>query len=201
MALFSLLGCQRGSVHAACRSCLLFTILLSWPDLLQLLSGVPCMHWRMAWNDVIPSQDMPLSIGPLRNRLPIVRCPSSTALSFLQPKSFWDIWDLFDSLYSCVTLSFHWVPGHAGLPGIVLAKMLAKTGANTPLYPCFQPASPGHCKDETFRYTAWRWNLSRNPHTHFCSLTYICRKKRKENSSLRTTSAEFNSSPSRLSRI
>jgi len=41
----------------------------------------------------------------------------SSAPAFLQLKSFWDIWDLYDSLSSRVALSFQWVPGHAGLPG------------------------------------------------------------------------------------
>jgi len=75
---------------------------------------------------------MPLSIGPFPNWLPIGPCPPLHGPAFLQPKSFWDIWDLSDSL-SHVALSFQWVPGHAGLPGNELANSLAKTGATSPL--------------------------------------------------------------------
>jgi len=52
---------------------------------------------------------------------------------FLQPKSFWDIWDLSDLLSSCVALSFQWVPGHAGLSGNERADSLATTGATLPV--------------------------------------------------------------------
>jgi len=41
----------------------------------------------------------------------------SSAPAFLQPKSFWDIWNLSNSLSSRVALSFQWIPSHAGLPG------------------------------------------------------------------------------------
>jgi len=71
----------------------------------------------------------------------------STAPAFIQPKSFWDIWDLSESLSSRVALSFQWISGHAGLPGNELADSLAKTGA-TLLFthvPTFQPAGPDHC--------------------------------------------------------
>jgi len=47
---------------------------------------------------------------------------------FLQPKSFWDIWDLS----SRVALSYQRVSNHAGLPGSELADSLAKTGATLP---------------------------------------------------------------------
>jgi len=55
------------------------------------------------------------------------------APAFVQPKSFWDIWDLFDSISFRVALNFQWVPSHAGLPGIELAESLAKTLATLPL--------------------------------------------------------------------
>jgi len=56
----------------------------------------------------------------------------STAPAFFQLKSFWDIWDLSDSLSSRVLLSFQWVHGHAGLPGNELTESLTKTGATLP---------------------------------------------------------------------
>jgi len=56
----------------------------------------------------------------------------SRAPVFLQPKSFWDVWDLSNSLSYRVALSFQWVFGHAGLPGNELADSLAKTGATLP---------------------------------------------------------------------
>jgi len=40
----------------------------------------------------------------------------STAPAFIQSKSFWDIWDLSDSLSSRVVLSFQWVPSYADFP-------------------------------------------------------------------------------------
>jgi len=68
--------------------------------------------------------------------------PFYTAAAFLQLKSFWDIWDLSDSLFFRVALSFQWVPGHTGLPGNELADSLAKTGATLPFtrVPC--PLAP-----------------------------------------------------------
>jgi len=66
----------------------------------------------------------------------------STVSAFLQPKSFWDIWNLSYSLSFRVALSFQWVRGHAGLPGNELADSLAKTGATLPFthVPC--PLAP-----------------------------------------------------------
>jgi len=66
----------------------------------------------------------------------------STAPAFLQPKSFWDIWNLSNSLSSRVALSFQWVPGHAGLPSKELAKSLAKTGATLPVTHVPSPLTP-----------------------------------------------------------
>jgi len=54
-----------------------------------------------------------------------------------QPKSFWDIWDLSDSLSSREALNFQWVPGHAELPRNERADSLVKTGATLtlPMFP------------------------------------------------------------------
>jgi len=69
----------------------------------------------------------PASIGRFPNGLPVAFLYSAPA--FLQPKSFWDIWGLSDSLSSRVALNFQWGPGHAGLSGNERADSLAKTGA------------------------------------------------------------------------
>jgi len=68
----------------------------------------------------------------------------STAPAFLQPKFFWDIWDLSESA-SRLALSFQWVPGHAGLLENERADSLAKTGATLPVthVPC--PLAPTIC--------------------------------------------------------
>jgi len=56
----------------------------------------------------LPSENMSLSIGPVE---------LSTDPTFFQPKSFWDIWNLSDSLFSRVALSFQWVSGRAEITG------------------------------------------------------------------------------------
>jgi len=82
----------------------------------------------------LPSKNMSLSIGPFPNGLPVSPLTLlSLAPAFLQPKSFWDIWDLSDSLSFHVSLSFQWVSSHAGLPGNEQADLLAKTGATLPI--------------------------------------------------------------------
>jgi len=86
----------------------------------------------------------------------------STASAFLQPKSFWDIWDLSDSLSSSVALSFQWVPGHAGLRGNERADSLAKTGATLPFTHVSCPLTPTIAKIRHTRYFLWRRNLSHN---------------------------------------
>jgi len=62
------------------------------------------------------------------------------APAFLQPRAFWDIWDLSDSLSSRLSLSFQQVPGHTGLPSNKLANSLAKIGATLPF--TYVPSSP-----------------------------------------------------------
>ena len=56
----------------------------------------------------------------------------SSAPSYLLPESFWNVWSLASSLSNNTTLSFQWVPGHAGLPGNENADLLAKAGASLP---------------------------------------------------------------------
>ena len=56
----------------------------------------------------------------------------SSAPSYLLPESLWNVWFLTSSLSNNTTLSFQWVPGHAGLPGNENADLLAKAGASLP---------------------------------------------------------------------
>ena len=53
----------------------------------------------------------------------------SSAPSYLLPESLLSVWSLASSLSNNTTISFQWVPGHAGLPGNENANFLAKTGA------------------------------------------------------------------------
>jgi len=121
----------------------------------------------------------------------------STVPAFLQPKSFWDIWDLSDSLSSRVAPSFQRAPGHAGLPGNEGADSLINTGATLPVahVPC--PTGSDYCNDWThlllFVETNSFSQLTLLPdffdflggsHGHSLLLSsYLCRIKRKENSS------------------
>ena len=65
----------------------------------------------------------------------------SSAPSYLLPESLWNVWSLASSLSNNTTLSFQWVPGHAGLPGNENADLLAKAGASLPTdaIPCPLP--------------------------------------------------------------
>ena len=67
----------------------------------------------------------------------------SSAPSYLLPESLWNVWSLASSLSNNTTLSFQWVPSHAGLPGNENADLLAKTGASLPTdaIPCPLPSS------------------------------------------------------------
>ena len=53
-------------------------------------------------------------------------CILSSAPSYLLPESLWYVWSLASSLSSNTSLSFQWVPGHAGLPRNEKADLLAK---------------------------------------------------------------------------
>ena len=59
-------------------------------------------------------------------------CILSLAPSYLLPESLWYVWSLASSLSNNTSLSFQWVPGHAGLPRNEKADLLAKTGASLP---------------------------------------------------------------------
>jgi len=158
----------------------------------------------------------------------------STAPTFLQLKSLWDIWDLSDSFLSRVALNFQLVPSHAGLPCNELVDSLAKTGATLPFTYVPSPLALVIAKIRYTRYS-WRRNLSHNllfcqipsvssedralPRLIRCVLSwlrchgyslllssYLCRIKRKENSSCSACRhslhfAGSNLPPSGLSRI
>jgi len=79
-----------------------------------------------------------------------------TTTAFLQLQSFWDIWDLSDSLSSRVALSFQWVPGHAGLPGNEPADSFTKTGATSPLTHVPSPLAPVIAKFRHTHYPSWK---------------------------------------------
>ena len=65
----------------------------------------------------------------------------SSAPSYLLPESLWNVRSLASSLSNNTTLSFQWVPGHAGLPGNEKADLFAETGASltTDAIPCLFP--------------------------------------------------------------
>ena len=82
-----------------------------------------------------------------------------SAPSYLLPDSFWNVWSLASSLSNNTTLSFQWVPGHAGLPGNEKADFLAKAGASLPTdaIPC--PLPPVVAKVRYSQYYNWRRNI------------------------------------------
>ena len=94
-----------------------------------------------------------------QSALPIL----SSAPSYLLPESLWNVWSLASSLSNNTSLSFQWVPGHAGLPGNENVDLLAKTGASLPTdaIPC--PLSPVVAKVRYSQYRNWRRHIS---HTH-----------------------------------
>ena len=87
----------------------------------------------------------------------------SSAPSYLLPESLWNVWSLASSLSNNTTLSFQWVPGHAGLPENEKADLLAKTGASLPTdaIPC--PLPLVIAKVRYSQYRNWRRHFS---HSH-----------------------------------
>ena len=87
----------------------------------------------------------------------------SSAPSYLLPESLCNFWSLASSLSNNTTLSFQWVPGHAGLPGNEKADLLAKIGASLPTdaIPC--PLPPVIAKLRYSQYRNWRRHIS---HSH-----------------------------------
>ena len=83
----------------------------------------------------------------------------SSAPSYLLPESLWNVWSFASSLSNNTTLSFQWVPGHAGLPGNEKADLLAKAGASLPTdaIPC--PLPPVVAKVCYFQYHNWRCHI------------------------------------------
>ena len=87
----------------------------------------------------------------------------SSAPSYLLPESLWNVWSLASSLSNNTTLSFQWVPGHAGLPGNEKADLLAKTGASLPTDAIPSPLPPVIAKVRYSQYRNWRRHIS---HSH-----------------------------------
>ena len=82
-----------------------------------------------------------------QSALSILSSPSS----YLLPESLWNLWPLASSLSNNTTLSFQWVPGHAGLPGNENADLLAKAGASLPTDAIPSPLPPVVAKVRYFR--------------------------------------------------
>ena len=82
----------------------------------------------------------------------------SSAPSYLLPESLWNVWYLASSLCNNTNLSFHWVPGHAGLPGNEKADLLAKASLPTDAIPC--PLPPVVAKVRYSQYHNWRRHIS-----------------------------------------
>ena len=87
----------------------------------------------------------------------------SSAPSYLLFESLWNVWSLAYSLSNNTTLSFQWVPGHAGLPGNEKADLLSKTGASLPTDAIPSPLPPVIAKIRYFQYRNWRRH---NSHSH-----------------------------------
>ena len=87
----------------------------------------------------------------------------SSVPSYLLPESFWYIWSLASSLSNNTSLSFQWVPGHAGFFTMEKADLLAKTGASLPTDAIASPFPPVSAKVRYSQYRNWRRHIS---HSH-----------------------------------
>ena len=84
----------------------------------------------------------------------------SSAPSYLLPESLWYVWSLASSLSNNTSLSFQWVPGHAGLPRNEKAELLAKTGASLPTDAIPSPFPSVSAKVRYCQYRNWRRHIS-----------------------------------------
>ena len=84
----------------------------------------------------------------------------SSAPFYLLPESLWNVWSLASSLSNNTTLSFQWVPGHAGLPGNEKADLLAKAVASLPTDAIPYPLPPVVAKVRYSQYHNWRRHIS-----------------------------------------
>jgi len=107
----------------------------------------------------LQSENMPLSICPFPNRLPIDTCPLLHGPSVFPTKILLECLGLSDFLSSLVALSFQWVPGHARLPGNELTDSLAKTGVTLRFTHVHSPLAPVIAKIRHICYSFWRLNL------------------------------------------
>ena len=90
-------------------------------------------------------------------------CILSLAPSYRLPESLRYVWSLASSLSNNTSLSFQWVPGHAGLPRNEKADLLAKTGASLPTDAIPSPFPPVSAKVRYCLYRNWRRHIS---HSH-----------------------------------
>ena len=91
--------------------------------------------------------------------------PLSAPSCFL-PKSLLNVWSLVSSLSNKTTLSFQWVPGHAGLPGNENADLLAKAGASLSTNAMSCPLPSVVAKVRYFQYHNWRHHISHSYMNH-----------------------------------
>ena len=90
-------------------------------------------------------------------------CIFSSAPFYLLLESLWYVWSLASSLSNNTSLSFQWVPGHAGLPRNEKVDLLAKTGASLPTDAIPSPFPPVSAKVRYCQYRNWRRHIS---HSH-----------------------------------
>jgi len=102
---------------------------------------------------------MPLLIDPFSNRFPVSPCLPFHGTSVTPTKSFWDIWDLSDSLSSYVALNFQWMLSLAGLSRNERADLLAKTRATFLVTHGSCPLALTIATIRHTRYSLWRQNI------------------------------------------
>ena len=90
----------------------------------------------------------------------------SSAPSYLQRESLWNVWSLASSLSNNTTLCFQWVSGHADLPGNEKADLLAKAGASLPTDAITCLLHPVVAKVRYLQYHNWRRHISHSYMIH-----------------------------------